>query len=133
MTPRDVLVAFFTEMCEWERAVVQADKAARRSHQDIDCDLWRQRRKAIVTRYCTARKRAYSEPLAYGEPPQYDPATEDVTEVVQETPRRVVAYTQQRAGWKCKRRFVVVKKGDRWLVDSWQSSFDGVQWRRGII
>jgi hypothetical protein len=132
-TPQDVLLAFFAEMYEWERAVVQADKAARRKHQDLDCALWRRRRKAIVSRFCTARKRVYSEPLSFSEQPEYDPATEDITEVVEEKPRRVVVRTQQRAGWKYKRRFAILKKGDRWLIDSWQWSFDGVKWRNGIM
>lgn len=132
MTAREVLMAFLTEMCAWERAACKADQTARRGHQNIDPEIWAAQRDAITGKYCTPKKRVYSGPLSFGEPPQYDPETEDITEIVEESPRRMVFLTQQRAGFKNKRRFVVLNRGSQWFVDNWQW-LKGDKWSRGVI
>jgi NTF2 fold immunity protein len=128
MTPEAVLRAFFAAMCKWER---HAFKEAEKTEEPDDAALLEGRNK-IVTEYCTAKRRVYSEPLSYGDPPEYDPRTEDVIEVVEESPSRVVIFTKQREGFKNKRRFVLMRKSGRWLLDSWQWQ-DGTKWQRGII
>jgi hypothetical protein len=128
--PEDVLRAFWTAMCAWERRAWQSFKTARQV--DLNVAALSAERAAIIGEHCTPKPRVYSGPLSCGDPPQYDPDTEDVLEVVQETARRVAIHTQQRVGFKNRRKFIMLKQGDRWLLDNWQVLL-GSKWSRGII
>src|SRR5438105_2766503 len=86
MTPAVVLRAFFSAMCLWERKAFKASEGPR----ELSDAVLRKTRKAIVSEYCTPRRRVYSEPLAYGDPPEYDPDTEEILEAIEESPSRVV-------------------------------------------
>jgi hypothetical protein len=126
----DVLRAFWTAMCEWERRAVRLARAARPAILDV-APLAAER-DAIIETYCTPKRRVFSKSVGFGDPPEYDPDNEWVLEVVAETPRRVVIHTQQVGGFQQRRRYAVLRRGDRWLLDGWQS-LSGEKWVRGII
>jgi hypothetical protein len=128
--PVDVLRAFWTAMCEWERRAFRFSQMTPLTRENV-APLANERA-AIVAEYCTPKKRVNSEPFSCGDPPQYDPDNEDVLEVVAEGPRRVVVHTQQRAGFQDRRKYVVLRRENRWFIDSWQSLSNG-KWARGIV
>lgn len=129
----DVLRAFWAAMYKWERRAWRLCRPSKATGAAVlDTTPLETERAAIVTKFCTPKRRAYSEGFSCGDPTKYDPTTEDVLEVVAESPRRVVVHTQQRAGSEDRRRYVLLRRGDHWLLDSWQWECDG-KWERGII
>lgn len=130
MEPVEVLRAFWTAMCDWERRAFQLRPSPQSAALDVAQVV--AERTAIIAEYCTPKRRVSSESLTCGDPTVYDPAAEDVQEVVTESPHRVVIYTQRRAGFKERRKYVLLRRGDRWLLDRWQW-LRGGKWDRGII
>jgi hypothetical protein len=77
-------------------------------------------REAIFANHCTPKRRASSQWAPLSDTPAYDPAQESVEEVVVETGRRVLVYTAKvlfGSGPPVRRRYVVLRRGDTWLVD----------------
>jgi hypothetical protein len=130
MAPMEVLTAFWVAMCEWERRAFRTLKTADRTALDVA--RLQAERAMIVSEFCTPKRRAYSEPLSCGDPTMYDPDTEEVLEAVSDSPRRIVIHTLQRTGFKDRRKYILLRRGDWWLLDNWQSLSAG-KWRRGII
>jgi hypothetical protein len=114
-----VLQAFFREMNSWER-----DCWSRRKDPDID---GRNKRhlasmQEIFVRYCTPKERKYGRLGSYSNPPEYDPQAEKILEQALESSRRAVITTQQTTGFCHKCRYVLLRRGNQWLVDNkqWQ-------------
>lgn len=128
MLPKEVLFAFFAAMCKWER---HAFRESEKSGEAAD-DALLEGRNRIIAEYCTPKRRAYSEPLCFGDPPEYDPKIEQVLKVVEESSSRVLIFTKRTDEFEEKRRYSLLRKGGRWLLDSWQWQ-DGKKWARGII
>jgi len=115
--PEDVLWAFFRAHRQLTRDLNREDRAAARSGRELDYTPFKERLKAILAEYCTPRPRPQSEMLSWGTP-EYDPKTEQLVKLVYESPRRAVVYTRQTSGFESERRFVVLRKSGRWLVDA---------------
>jgi NTF2 fold immunity protein len=128
MLPVEVLFAFFAAMRKWER---HAFREFEKSGEVADDALLEGRNK-IIAEYCTPKRRAYSESLSFGDPPEYDPKIEHVMKVVEESSSRVLIFTKRTDEFAEKRRYLLLRKGGRWLLDSWQWQ-DGKKWARGII
>lgn len=79
-------------------------------------------REEIFGRHCTLKRRAYSGG-SLGDQPMYDPEAERVDDVVNESARRTVIYAT-RTGHVLyqgqRRRYVLLRRGDDWLVDNIQ-------------
>src|SRR5262249_23162857 len=113
MEPLDLLQAFWSAMCEWERKACRIVQAAKPVLPGVTA---RGRGgAAIIAEYCTTKRRAYSQPFSCGDPTMYDPAHEEVLEIVNESANRMVVHTQQRAGFKERRKYVLLRRNDRWL------------------
>ena len=84
--------------------------------------------------YCTAKKRVYSSSHGVGAPPKYEPQ-ENLTGVTVNG-RRAELTTIQRKGrlgrYEC--LYVMLKKGDRWLIDSKKERCVGLkEWKNTIL
>jgi uncharacterized protein len=132
--PEDVLRAFFVAMHRWERAVLRQNRQFEKAGclHEFDQQDWLCKRLAIIADYCTAKRRVYTEGLSFGDPPKYHPRHEEITRAVYESAVRVVLFTQQHYGLEECRRYVLLKRGGRWLLDNVQSQ-DGRRWERGIL
>ena len=129
MTPQEVLLAFWAAMNKWERRVIREDEKS----GDVDRKSVIKERDEIIDEYCTPKRRVGSKGLSFGFPPKFDPKTEEILEIVDESPTRVVIYTQEHAGFENKRRFVMLRQGGRWSLDSFQWQLVNKKWERGII
>jgi hypothetical protein len=79
-------------------------------------------REQIFGRHCTLKRRAYSGG-SLGDEPRYDPESERVDDVVSESNRRTVVHTTRSGGVLYqgrRRRYVLIRRGDDWLVDNVQ-------------
>lgn len=131
MTPEEVLWAFFRDHRQLTRDLNREERAAERDGRQFDCGPFEERLRAILAVHCTPRPRPKSEVLSWGTP-EYDPKTEELVKVVSETPSRVVVYTKQTAGLEDERRFVLLRKGGRWRIDSKQFRV-GRKWERCVL
>jgi hypothetical protein len=95
-------------------------------------DACREECRNIFAKYCTPKKRAYGRPenVSIGYPPDYeaDPAMEPITSVETPTRSRIVIETKQQFNLKYRCQYVLLKKGDRWLVDSKKIWSNGWEW-----
>lgn len=122
--PQDVLHQFFRAMNDWERTAWERESdwvQRKRQGQTVgDLDEIRKSYQAqlqeIFAQFCTPKKRSRS---LISKKPEYDPDGEHLMEVVPVSARKVVIRTQQTtASLNTKCEYVLMKKGDRWLVDS---------------
>lgn len=134
-SPVQVLRAFMTAMNEWERNSYQEFEKVRNG--DGDWISERQHRlqgiNEIFAQYCTPKDRPLGRQGSFGHPPEYDPETEQVLEIVEESKRRVVIYTQEGTRFRNKCRYVLLCKGDKWLLDSKQWQDVEGKWQRGAL
>ena len=109
-------VDFADAMVTWEDACS--------SSGDHDDDAWWDRQRAtcaeIFARHCTDKPRVYGRPNAIGfqSPSQYDPRHRKIDGVELDRPRRVHVNVIGQHDFRY--RYVILKKGGRWLVDSVQ-------------
>jgi hypothetical protein len=115
----EVVKGFLKAMNGWERAAAKAWK------QDRDVEELRPDRDAIFARYCTVKKRAYSEVLGFSEPPSYSPRKESIQGVEQKGPSRLEVLTQRKPAGAGRRLWVLRKKGGAWRIDSLKESTGG--------
>jgi hypothetical protein len=118
-TPEVVLRGFITAMNRWERESWAASKAARNT--DNPASYWTlviEHMNAIFAQFCTRRERPYGRQGSFRHPPEYDPDTEQILEVVEESARRVHIITQQQTGFKTKCRYVLLKQQGQWRIDN---------------
>ncbi len=124
-SPCDVLLAFITAMHEWEK---EAWQESRRTRSDANPSAYQvgveQRMNAIFAAYCTPKKRPYGRQGSFQHPPEYDPATEKILEVVEASPQRVVIHTQQESGFRNRCQYVLLHQRGQWLIDSRRIAYD---------
>ncbi len=132
-----VLYAFFKAMNEWEVSYVRRQKAAGKQSKGgmVTEEVWeacREDCRQIFSQYCTPKKRAYGRPenVSAGSPPDYeaDPRQEPVTSIETPTRRRIVIETRQEFNVKYRCQYVLLKKGDRWLIDNKKIWGAGWEW-----
>jgi hypothetical protein len=132
--PIDVLIQFMKEMNQWEKQCWEEHKET--THKAMIRKLQRDlaRMNKIFAKYCTPKKRVHNLVGAYSFPPEYDSDNEIILETVVESTRRVVIYTKQKFGFCLHLRYVLLRKGDQWLVDNKQWRVNSNQkWKRGIL
>src|SRR5690242_15468809 len=96
-SPVQILYEFMATMNQWECEAYQESQQilreggswATKGQKDLA------RMNQIFDQYCTAKKRSYGRQGSFRHPPEYDPETEQVLEVVEESKRRVVIFTQE--------------------------------------
>lgn len=125
---KKVLLAFFKGMNTWELEKQLRDRldnnervpkrlmqlARRRTNAQLKADI-----RAIFTKHCTRKKRVYGRADSghfYTTPPTYhQPSKMKIVAAQAPTARKLVLYTNVWNGGEY--QFVMVKKGDAWLVD----------------
>ena len=74
----------------------------------------------------TARRKSASKDGKTASPSDYDPQTQMILETIYETPRRVLIDTVDQKRFGKKYRYVLLKKSEKWLIDSKKFyAFDG--------
>lgn len=121
--PEEVLRAFWTEMNQWEvtayRTMPPAGSGER--WEKFVAEVW-PAWQPIFEKYCTPKKRVHRSSglhRSIGSPPQYDPKEEMITEVIEESPSRVVVKTL-RTFPLGEYFYVLLKRGGHWCIDSRQ-------------
>jgi hypothetical protein len=124
-TPRDVLIDFITAMHKWE---TESWERMRRTRHDANPFSYQsgvlQRMNDIFARFCTTKDRPYGRKGSFSHPPEYDPTTEQILEIVEESPRRVSIQTQQRTGFRNRCQYVLLKEGGEWRIDNKKILYD---------
>lgn len=123
--PLAVLKGFIAEMNRWE---LESWRMSREARHTSDPASWQKPVAAakgrIFSRYCSPKHMKYADTGGFGKPPNYDPATEQVLEVVTEKPGRVSIFTRQpTASSPRKCQYVLLKKDGRWWIDN-KKEFD---------
>jgi hypothetical protein len=115
------------------RILSEYEAAAKSEQYDA---FWTDARRSledVFSRWCTPKERRHGRLGSFANPPEYQPSHEQILETVNETPRRIIVLTRRIIGFKDARKYVLLKKGDRWWIDNvkWQSK-DG-DWQNGIL
>jgi hypothetical protein len=132
--PAQVVRRFITDMHQWESQTLSAYEMAKKSEQyEAFWDMGREALGKVFSRWCTPKERKYGRLGSFSDPPEYQPEHEAILETILESSRRASVHTQRTTGFGHKRKYVLLKKGDRWLIDSvkWQTH-DG-KWSNGIL
>lgn len=123
--PRAVLVEFIAAMCKWE---IESWEHMRRMRNAPEPFSYRpdvlQRMNEIFAAFCTIKDRPHGRHGSFQHPPEYDPATGQILEVVEESPRRVVIQTQQGSGFRNRCQHVLLQKGGEWRIESKRIVYD---------
>jgi hypothetical protein len=117
--PVDRLKGFLAAMNQWKRQAHQARQAAK--HTANPESYWPtviEGMNAVFAEFCTPRKRPYGRNGAFSNPPEYDPETETILEVIEDSSRRVRIITQQATGFKNKCQYVLLKQKGQWYIDN---------------
>lgn len=134
-SPLQTLYKFMAAMNQWEREAHQESQRilreggswAIKNQKDLEA------MHKIFAQYCTPKDRPLGRQGSFSHPPEYDPETEQVLEIVEESKRRVVIFTQEGSGFQHKNRYVLLRKGDKWLIDNKQwLDLDGKWQKRGL-
>lgn len=132
--PAQVLRRFIADMNVWEAQTLAKSKLSPpQEHQQF----WTEAKdslREVFAKWCTQKERKYGRLGSFQDPPEYQPDTEEIRETVVESARRASVYTQRRSGFAFQQKYVLVKQGGRWLLDSvkWRAS-DGDKWSNGIL
>jgi hypothetical protein len=125
--PESVLRAFILSMYRWEAEAAKHVPNLDWSKAKADYD------KAFAP-YCTAKKRVYSSSHSISASPDYEPQ-ENLTGVIVNSRRAELTTIQrkERLG-RYERLYVMLKKGDRWLIDSKKDRCVGLkEWKNTIL
>lgn len=130
--PESVLQAFFEEMNAWEIESFPQIKAIPRDSAKEEISAVYQpiaeKLDAIFRKYCTTkdRKQGRQNCTAVSSPPDYDPATQTIAEIINESSRRVSIDTIGEKRFGNKFRYILLKKDGKWLIDNKKFyTFDG--------
>ena len=132
--PAEVVRRFIADMHEWESQTLAAYETAKKSGQvEPFWESTRQTLEQVFSRWCTPKERKAGRLGSFSNPPEYQPDHEVILETDIESSRRASVHTQQGTGFKQKRKYILLKKGDRWIIDSvkWQTH-EGT-WSNGIL
>ena len=117
----NVLRGFIEAMNEWERDCWKeyTESDMKRIDPLIQHKAFQQRQDKIFARFCTPKKRLIVGRFgSFQNPPEYDPQMEKILRVDEVSGRRVIIYTQQGTGFRNKCRYVLLRKGNQWLIDN---------------
>lgn len=129
------LAQFITEMNLWEVQCSNELKKIDLATADLKTKLSKdiESMDKIFSKYCTSRKRTSNHAGVYSDPPEYDPNTEKITEVVFESKKKAVIYTRKEAGLKFTFRYTLLQIEDRWLIDCRERLGLNGKWMKGIL
>lgn len=123
--PHDVLLAFITAMHEWEK---EAWLESRRTRSDTNPSAYQlgvaQRMNAIFAAYCTPKQRLQGRNGSFQHPPEYDPSTEKILDLIEASPMRVLIHTQQESGFRNRCQYVLLQLRGLWRIDSRRIVYD---------
>ncbi|MEM6293195.1 MAG: NTF2 fold immunity protein [Myxococcota bacterium] len=131
--PESVVRAFIAAMHGWE---VESKRLSREAGNASDpAAYWvpvTERMNAIFKSYCTRKERPHGRQGSFQDPPEYDPSREQVLRSEVEK-RRVMVDTERQAIFAGGRhRYVLLREGGKWLIDSVKQELQG-RWERGIL
>ena len=132
--PAEVVRRFIADMHDWEARTLLDYRSSEPSQSDAFISQARASLGEIFIRWCTPKERKHGRLGSFSDPPEYQPEHEAILEAVIESPRRACVLTQQGTGFREKRKYVLLKKADRWLIDNvkwWQVSVN--EWANGIL
>ena len=116
--PAAVVRGFIAAMHDWEFATAAAFRAAMRAGVLPPSEEAVAQVRAVFGRYCTPRTHSRTRGVSFAEPPEYQPEHEAVLGVEAGSLRRAVVETQQGTGFRQRRRYMLVRWGGQWLIDS---------------
>jgi hypothetical protein len=119
-----VLHTFFSAMLAWERELTASDASSAEAMERHKAAC-----RKIFDQYCTPKERSYGRPNVLWANAEY--ANLDLLDSEWLTPRKVFFYTKEREGFEGQHRFLVVKRGDRWLIDHKEVRGEG--WERDYL
>jgi NTF2 fold immunity protein len=130
-----LLEQFMTEMNQWElsclRALDHLDLASgglASKEAEFKSDLDR-----IYNKYCTLEKRKYTHLGSYGNPPIYDPRTEKIVDMIVENRNRMIVLSQRDIGLITQYKYVVLRRNEKWLIDSRARLDRNGKWQSAIL
>lgn len=133
--PIRILREFIAAMNQWERQCWQEYCQIRAEGGDLTMyqENVLQGMRIIFNAYCTPRERPYGRYGSYQHPPEYDPETEQILDVVEESKNRVVITTQVGIGIRHTLRYVLLRKRGKWLIDNKMVSYSNDPWSRTTL
>lgn len=118
-TPEAVLRGFIAAMNRWEIESWAASQVAQKTTTpDSYWPLVIERMNAIFAAFCTPRERPNGRNGVFSHPQEYDPDTESILAITDESPRRVRIITRQHTGFKNKCQYVLLKQQGQWRIDN---------------
>jgi hypothetical protein len=114
-------------MNQFEKHAAGLDKSAPRKPSVTQAILHSQQ--TLFDLFCTPAKRPYGRNGSYQIPPEYDPAGESLISVTLPKPSRAELTTRDERA-KEEFLYVLLKKKDRWLLDSKQRRTLGAKWMK---
>ena len=122
---KNVVVNFIKEMNLWEKECNNIEKEVSLSYQEKT-----ERKKELLVKlfnkFCTNKKRTYGRPnvIDYGTNGyyEYDPDKEVIEEVTEEN-KKIIVITYRESPLKTKYMYILLKKGEYWLIDSKKKCF----------
>jgi hypothetical protein len=128
--PIAVLRAFWIAAFDWNLRACQAhgerEEKRKAVGNDYNADqaFWATLNREwteVLTAFCTPKKRVYSAGSSFG-PSYYDPDNSRILSQTRENPRRIVVEVEVsdkgRGPAGGKYRYVLLKRGEKWLIDN---------------
>ncbi|OYT71429.1 MAG: hypothetical protein CFK52_08000 [Chloracidobacterium sp. CP2_5A] len=133
--PAAVVRDFIAAMHAWELSAAAAMDEAKRAGENGFLEKYgiQAGQDAVFAQFCTPKARPYGRRGSFSRPPEYQPDQETILGVAIESSRRAVVETQRNTGFQSRRRYVLLRQGGRWRLDSvkWRQ-VDG-DWRNGAL
>lgn len=127
--PAEVVRRFIADMHKWELQTSASHRSAKMSGLETPWAATHASLAEVFDRWCTPNDRKQGRLGSFRTPPEYQPEHEPVLETTYESANRACVYTQQGTGFKHKRTYVLLKKADRWLIDSVTRLTHGGEWK----
>ena len=129
MNARDTLIAFMSDMNEWENKY----RTAFMADHSVNKEPYLQELNEIFEKWCTTkeRKNGRQTSMKVSFPPDYDPVGDEVTD---EAVMKNKAYfiVQKHTGLENKYRYTLHYKNNEWRVDK-KEWFDDVKWKQAYL
>ncbi|MGV3755295.1 MAG: ankyrin repeat domain-containing protein, partial [Verrucomicrobiota bacterium] len=129
-SPEKVLRGFIFAMNQFEKNATRLDKPTSRTPAVTQAILHSQQ--TVFDLFCTPAKRPYGRNGSYRIPPEYNPDGESLISVTHPKPSRTELITRDEQA-KEEFLYVLLKKKDRWLLDSKQRRTLGANWMKWFL
>ncbi len=129
-SPEHVLRSFVFAMNRFETQAAALYKAS--STPGATMSAIKVLMQAVFDAYCTPIERPYGRQGSFAMPPEYDPDGENLTQLALKGPRRAELVTRDKRE-EYEFRYVLLKRGGRWLIDSKQRRLVGAKWNKAVL